>query len=283
MTDSSPGPGWWLASDGNWYPPHLHPAVLQRDDAPDSDADAGGSTQSDAELLTSSSGGIDWEQVERELAERRSQQFRASSTTRRRVALVSVAVIVLLGIVIATRGNDDSTEGSTANSLPGPGSSITTMSGARVSTAEATSTIATPTTSASAASGPTTTASAVSVSVFSLESGACIDQADLTTGLITTVRRVACTTPHTHEVYLKATITPANATYDAQRVTAFANEQCTAGFKTYVGIPYDESKYYFLHLAPSAESWAKNNDREVVCLLLQEGKTLTTSAKGKGE
>ncbi|MGI9600607.1 MAG: septum formation family protein [Acidimicrobiales bacterium] len=23
----SPGPGWWLASDGKWYPPHLHPDV----------------------------------------------------------------------------------------------------------------------------------------------------------------------------------------------------------------------------------------------------------------
>ena len=21
MSDSAPGPGWWLASDGNWYPP----------------------------------------------------------------------------------------------------------------------------------------------------------------------------------------------------------------------------------------------------------------------
>lgn len=25
MTDVSQGPGWWLASDGKWYPPHLHP------------------------------------------------------------------------------------------------------------------------------------------------------------------------------------------------------------------------------------------------------------------
>src|SRR5688572_19051181 len=25
MTDASPGPGWWRASDGQWYPPHLHP------------------------------------------------------------------------------------------------------------------------------------------------------------------------------------------------------------------------------------------------------------------
>ncbi len=25
MTDVTHPPGWWLASDGNWYPPHLHP------------------------------------------------------------------------------------------------------------------------------------------------------------------------------------------------------------------------------------------------------------------
>jgi Domain of unknown function (DUF4190) len=25
MSQVSPGPGWWLASDGRWYPPHLAP------------------------------------------------------------------------------------------------------------------------------------------------------------------------------------------------------------------------------------------------------------------
>ena len=25
MSDTSQGPGWWLASDGKWYPPHLAP------------------------------------------------------------------------------------------------------------------------------------------------------------------------------------------------------------------------------------------------------------------
>jgi hypothetical protein len=25
MSDMANGPGWWLASDGKWYPPHLHP------------------------------------------------------------------------------------------------------------------------------------------------------------------------------------------------------------------------------------------------------------------
>jgi hypothetical protein len=27
MADTSGGPGWWQASDGNWYPPEQHPAA----------------------------------------------------------------------------------------------------------------------------------------------------------------------------------------------------------------------------------------------------------------
>ena len=27
VSDTSQGPGWWVASDGKWYPPHLHPSV----------------------------------------------------------------------------------------------------------------------------------------------------------------------------------------------------------------------------------------------------------------
>jgi hypothetical protein len=32
MSDKSEGPGWWIASDGKWYPPELHPSV--RDASP---------------------------------------------------------------------------------------------------------------------------------------------------------------------------------------------------------------------------------------------------------
>jgi len=28
MSDVSNGPGWWIASDGRWYPPELHPSAL---------------------------------------------------------------------------------------------------------------------------------------------------------------------------------------------------------------------------------------------------------------
>jgi len=27
MSDHQSGPGWWLASDGRWYPPESHPSV----------------------------------------------------------------------------------------------------------------------------------------------------------------------------------------------------------------------------------------------------------------
>lgn len=27
MSDKPEGPGWWQASDGNWYPPELHPSA----------------------------------------------------------------------------------------------------------------------------------------------------------------------------------------------------------------------------------------------------------------
>jgi hypothetical protein len=32
MSDKPEGPGWWIASDGKWYPPELHPSV--RDESP---------------------------------------------------------------------------------------------------------------------------------------------------------------------------------------------------------------------------------------------------------
>jgi hypothetical protein len=34
MSDSSQGPGWWLASDGKWYPPELHPSRRPRTPEP---------------------------------------------------------------------------------------------------------------------------------------------------------------------------------------------------------------------------------------------------------
>ena len=45
MSETSARPGWWIASDGKWYPPELHPSV--RDAHPgQTSGTEGGATQS---------------------------------------------------------------------------------------------------------------------------------------------------------------------------------------------------------------------------------------------
>lgn len=344
MTESSPGPGWWLASDGNWYPPHLHPDARARSAAeaqaaaaaaapnldravvadhvarvadaetathrapaddltverPHDAADGGGSID---HIVASSAGGIDWEAVARERAAQREARNRQAASTRRKAMIGGgVVLVALLAIWLVTRGGDDGGGGTTrttaGTTTVAPSTSAAPTTAAPTTAAPSTTVASTTTRAGTGPTGPsgatgapattrapgvTAVPAAQNVSVFSLAPGSCIDQENLTTGLVTTVRVVGCDQPHTHEVYLKTTVTPADATYDATKVTAFANQACTEGFKAYVGIDYDKSKYYFLHLAPSAESWNKNKDRDVVCLLLLEGQKLTGSVKGKGE
>jgi uncharacterized membrane protein len=42
MSDESQGPGWWLASDGKWYPPELHPSAQPQQPSPSSYVPPGG-------------------------------------------------------------------------------------------------------------------------------------------------------------------------------------------------------------------------------------------------
>ncbi len=339
MTDSSPGPGWWLASDGNWYPAHLHPDVRARVAHPTTAADTstetelahraavadtvGPAAQTDAEILAAfhidayadsartrpvanpldeiratTGGGIDWAAVARERAEQRAARNRTALPSRPKVLAIAVGVVALVAIVlIARNGGGDgrsvtpitprTSVVSVATTTTAPATASTSAPSTTVAAGTSTASVATtkpPASTVPTATNPTAaTGAATNVSVFALAAGSCIDQDDLTTGLVTTVRSVPCTQPHTHEVYFKTSVTPADAAYDAAKVTAFANQACTEGFKVYVGIAYEQSKYYFLHLAPSAESWSKNRDRDVVCLLLLQGQKLTTSVKGKGE
>ena len=119
--------------------------------------------------------------------------------------------------------------------------------------------------------------------MFTLQPGTCVQNADLLSGPVKTVIEVPCEQAHTHEVYHKVTYTPPDGTYDATRISQFASEQCSQSFATYVGIPYDRSKYYFLNFAPTEESWTQKGDREVVCLLFLQGSELTGSAKGTAQ
>jgi hypothetical protein len=244
MTDTSPGPGWWLASDGNWYPPHLHP------DAPE--------TPLPTEYAPAREP-IDWDKV---AADRAARRHADESRRRRRFAGATAAAIVTLAVLVAVARNvgNDERDGTAGTTAPPATTSTTTT-----------------------AAPTTTTLPEGEVSVFALQPGTCVSDPDLLSGPVQTVTEVPCDGPHTHEVYHKVTYTPPDGAYDEARISQFASEQCSQSFAAYVGIPYDRSKYYFLNFAPTEESWTQKGDREVICLLFLQGSEVTGSARGTAQ
>jgi hypothetical protein len=119
------------------------------------------------------------------------------------------------------------------------------------------------------------------VSVFDLVKGNCIDGAGLTDGLITTIRLVDCAETHTHEVYYSGRY-PETA-FDANKIATYANDTCLTQFAPYVGIDYARSRYQYLHIVPTQESWTRDNDRDVVCVAFEEDATLTGSIANRAQ
>jgi hypothetical protein len=118
--------------------------------------------------------------------------------------------------------------------------------------------------------------------VFSLEPGDCFGE--FSGGEVSDVDKVDCDEPHENEVY---------ATFDAEgddfpgedELQAEAEEECTGDrFEDYVGISYNESRYYFSPLVPSEDSWEDADDREIVCYLHeQDSSEIEGSVEGSEE
>jgi hypothetical protein len=119
------------------------------------------------------------------------------------------------------------------------------------------------------------------VSVFDLVKGNCLDGAGLTDGLVTTIRVVDCSEVHTHEVYYSGRYP--ESTFDATKISNYANDTCLTQFAPYVGIDYARSRYQYLHIVPTQESWTKDNDRDVVCVAFDEDGTITGSIAGRAQ
>ena len=118
-------------------------------------------------------------------------------------------------------------------------------------------------------------------SVFDLEVGDCFTS---DTTLLDTVVVVDCEDPHVYEVYDVGDVESADDAYpgDAE-MGETASAQCQDAFEAYVGIAYEDSRWYVTSIPPNEETWAEG-DREVVCLLhLQDESEVTGSAEGSGE
>jgi hypothetical protein len=121
------------------------------------------------------------------------------------------------------------------------------------------------------------------IDVLSFEIGDCLLDHEETMGgtEVSGSREVDCALPHRFEVYHLFDL-PAGDYPSSEAMDAAVEAGCTGAFRPYVGIGYDESKYYFQTLTPTAEGW-RDGDREVVCMLtLEDGSPIKGSLRGAG-
>ena len=72
-------------------------------------------------------------------------------------------------------------------------------------------------------------------------------------------------------------------TFDATKISNYANDTCLTQFAPYVGVDYARSRYQYLHIVPTQESWTRDNDRDVVCVAFEEDATITGSIAGRAQ
>jgi hypothetical protein len=121
------------------------------------------------------------------------------------------------------------------------------------------------------------------IDVLDFEVGDCLLEHEETVGgtQVSGSREVDCALPHRFEVFHLFDL-PAGDYPSSDVMDAAVQAGCTAAFQGYVGISYDESKYYFQTLTPTADGWSQG-DREVVCMLtMEDGSTITGSLRGAG-
>ena len=130
-------------------------------------------------------------------------------------------------------------------------------------------------------------------SVFDLEVGRCLNLPPGVPqgGEIADVEPVGCDVPHDAEIYaiVDHPAQPGAPFPGEEALRAFSDEECVERFEAYVGVDYAISTIFSTGLTPSAESWADDGVRDVVCLLVgfeleDGGRTqLTGSKRGSRE
>lgn len=117
-----------------------------------------------------------------------------------------------------------------------------------------------------------------SVDIFSIAPGDCIAD-NLEDTEYSTVSVVPCSEPHDGEVYF--TYTFAESEYPGDDVIqSTGDEQCYDAFEDFIGIPWDESAYYYGYFYPNQTTWDENDDREIDCYVYDETGQVTGTLEG---
>lgn len=115
--------------------------------------------------------------------------------------------------------------------------------------------------------------------VFSVQVGDCLRDLSFTNDEVSEGLGVPCAEAHIYEVFYETFLEGSSLSEIGRR----AEEICLANFQSYVGTPYNDSRFYSSALVPTAESYDEG-DREVTCFLFNENETNEYgSARNSGE
>lgn len=121
-----------------------------------------------------------------------------------------------------------------------------------------------------------------SVDAFSMQVGDCFDDSFFGSDEISEVAGVRCADEHDNEVYALFDI-PGDTWPGDDAVETAADEGCYERFESAIGKSYEESILMYTTLYPSKDSWARVDDREVICVAYHmETEKLTGSVLRSG-
>ena len=110
--------------------------------------------------------------------------------------------------------------------------------------------------------------------------GTCLEFGDSVEAEISELPAVPCLEPHSHEIY--AIEFSDAATYPGfEALEADAQAKCLGAFEEYVGVSAFDSELFFSWLVPTLNSWDRENDRQIVCVIGEgNGAPLVGSVRG---
>ena len=130
----------------------------------------------------------------------------------------------------------------------------------------------------------TSTDEAGASTLFRLQTGDCFRSSAGTSARtveIKDVSTVPCAEVHDGEVFAVVTHPAAKDTaYPGDDAVAdYASGECLTRFTGYTGATYDDSDLQVATVRPDQDSWTDKDDRDVACVLYQQGATLTGSRR----
>ena len=125
-------------------------------------------------------------------------------------------------------------------------------------------------------------ASEGSVDAFSVKLGDCLNEPIPAGTALQEVEEVAaapCGQPHDGEVYAVFDLPDGDFPGD-DAVGKAGEERCVADFEGFIGMPYDDSALEFFTYQPTEASWETQDDREIVCVVVDPNVKTTGTLKG---